>query len=119
MGRLGGRAGGGGRRNGTGGGGQGGRGYGYGRGGGAGRGNGAGYGLRLRVRDRLARRLGLDEEQVKLLLEKDPDFEASSMNLRNALMTEREKLLSIFENPNSSDAELLLQIENFISTYSW
>lgn len=119
MSRLGGRAGGGGRRNGTGGGGPGGRGYGYGRGGGAGRGNGAGYGLRLRVRDRLTRRLGLDEEQVKLLLEKDPDFEASSMNLRNALMTEREKLLSIFENPNSSDGELLLQIENFISTYSW
>ncbi len=75
--------------------------------------------MRLRVRDRLARRLRLNEEQAKLLLEKDPDFEASSINLRNALMTEREKLLSIFENPNSSDAELLLQIENFISTYSW
>ena len=119
MSRLGGRAGGGGRRNGTGGGGPGGRGYGYGRGGGAGRGGGGGYGMRLRVRDRLARRLGLNEEQAKLLLENDPDFDTSSMNLRNALMTEREKLLSIFENPNSSDGELLLQIENFISTYSW
>ena len=128
MSRLGGRAGGGGRRNGTGGGGRrngtggggpGGRGYGYGRGGGAGRGNGGGYRLRLRAKDRLARRLGLDEEQVKLLQERDPDFDASSMKLRNALMTEREKLLSIFENPSSSDGELLLQIENFISTYSW
>jgi len=119
MSRLGGRVGGGGRRNQTGGGRPGGQNYGYGRGGGAGRGGGGGYGMRLRVRDRLARRLGLNEEQVKLLLEKDPDFEASSMNLRNALMTEREKLLSIFENPNSSDEELLLQIENFISTYSW
>jgi len=119
MSRLGGQAGGSGRRNGTGRGGPGGRGYGYGRGGGAGRGPGGGYGMRLRVRDRLARRLGLNQEQVNLLLQKDPDFEASSMNLRNALMTEREKLLSIFENPNSSDEELLLQIENFISTYSW
>ena len=119
MSRLGGRAGRGGRRNGTVGGGPDGRGYGYGRGGGAGRGGGGGYGIRLRVRDRLARRLRLNEEQAKLLQEKDPDFEANSMNLRNALMTEREKLLSIFENPNSSDGELLLQIENFISTYSW
>jgi len=119
MSRLGGRAGRGGRRNGTVGGGPNGRGYGYGRGGGAGRGGGGGYGMRLRVRDRLARRLRLNEEQAKLLQEKDPDFEANSMNLRNALMTEREKLLSIFENPNSSDVELLQQIEKFISTYSW
>ena len=118
MSRLGGRAGGGRRRNGTGGGGSYGQGYGYGRGGGAGRGGGGGFGMRLRVRDRLASRLALDEEQVKLLQEKDPDFEANSMNLRYALMTEREKLLSIFENPNSSDDELLKQIENFISTYS-
>ena len=125
--RLGGRAGGGGRRNGIGGGrrrngtdpgGPDGRGYGYGRGGGAGRGGGGGYGMRLRARDRLARRLGLNQEQARLLEEKDPEFEANSMNLRYALMTEREKLLSIFENPNSSDGELLQQIENFISTYS-
>ena len=119
MSRLGGQAGGGGRRNGIGRGRPDGRGYGYGRRGGAGRGNGGGYGLRLRVRDRLARRLRLNEEQVKLLQEKDPDFEANSMNLRDALMTEREKLLSMFENPNSGDGELLQQIEKFISTYSW
>jgi hypothetical protein len=117
MSRLGGRAGGGGRRNGPGRGGPDGRGYGYGRGG-AGRGGGGGYGMRLRVRDRLARRLRLNQEQTKLLEEKDPDFEANSMNLRFALMTEREKLLSMFENPNSGDDELLQQIENFISTYS-
>jgi len=117
--RLGGRSGGGGRRNGIGGGGPDGQGYRYGRRGGAGRGNGGGYGLHLRVRDRLARRLRLNEEQAKLLQEKDPDFDANSMNLRDALVTEREKLLSIFENPNSGDAELLQQIEKFISTYSW
>jgi hypothetical protein len=40
------------------------------------------------------------------------------MNLRDALVTEREKLLSMFENPNSGDGELLQQIEKFISTYS-
>ena len=118
MSRLGGRVGGGRRRNGTGPGGPDGRDYGYGRGGGAGRGGRGGYGMRLRVRDRLTRRLGLDEEQVKILEEKDPDFETNSMNLRYALMTEREKLLFIFENPGSSDDELLKQIENFISTYS-
>ena len=33
-------------------------------------------------------------------------------------MTEREKLLLIFENPKSSDKEMLQQIENFISTHS-
>jgi hypothetical protein len=117
--RLGGRVGGGGRQNGLGRSGTDGRGYGYGRGGGAGRGGGGGYGLRLGGRNRLARRLRLNEEQTKLLQEKDPDFEANSMNLRNALMIEREKLLSMFENPNSGDAELLQQLEKFISTYNW
>jgi hypothetical protein len=72
----------------------------------------------LRVRDRLARRLGLNQEQARLLVEKDPDFEADSINLRNALMTEREKLLSMFENPNSGDDELLQQIEKLILIYS-
>jgi hypothetical protein len=119
MSRLGGRVGSGGRRNGMGGGGPNGRGRGYGRGGGAGRGGGGGYGRGLSVRDRLARRLGLDEEQARILEDKDPEFEASSEKLRNALMTEREKLLSMFENPNSGDEELLQQIEKFISTHSW
>jgi hypothetical protein len=77
-----------------------------------------GMGMGLGARDRLARRLGLNQEQARLLEEKDPDFQADSMNLRHALMAEREKLLSIFENPDSSDNELLKQIENFISTYS-
>ena len=74
--------------------------------------------MRLRIRDRLARRLRLDQEQAKILQEKDPDFEANSMNLRNALMTERESLLSLFENPDSGDNELLQQIEKLISTHS-
>jgi len=119
MSRLGGRVGGGGMRNGSGGGGQGGQGRGYGRGGGAGRGGRGGFGMGQSVRDRLARRLGLDQEQARILQEKDADFEASSVDLRNALMTEREKLLSMFENPDSGDEELLKQIEKFISTHSW
>ncbi len=119
MSRLGGRSGRGGRRNWTGPGGPNGRGFGRGRGGGPGRGPGAGYGMRMRVRDRLAQRLGLNQEQARLLQEKDPDFEANSMNLRHALMTERQKLLSMFENPNSCDNELLQQIEKFISTHGW
>jgi hypothetical protein len=73
----------------------------------------------LSVRDRLARRLGLSRQQARLLEEKDPDFEANSSDLRNALMTERQKLLSMFENPNSGDDELLQQIDKFISTHSW
>jgi hypothetical protein len=119
MSRLGGRLGGGGGRRGIGrgGGGPGGGRYGYGRGG-AGRGNGTGYGETLRVKERLARRLGLNEEQMQMLQDMDPDFEANSAKLRSALITEREKLLLIFENPKSSDKELLQQIENFISTHS-
>ena len=74
--------------------------------------------MHMRVRDRLARRLGLNPEQARLLQEKDPDFEANSMNLRYALMTERQKLLSMFEDPNSGDDELLQQIEKLISTHS-
>jgi len=117
--RLGGRAGGGGWQNGTNRGGPRGGDYGYGRGGGPGRGNGAGYGQHLRAKERLARRLGLTEEQVTLLQDKDPDFEANSVQLRNALMTERDKLLAMFENPDSGDDELLQQIDKFISTHSW
>lgn len=116
--RLGGRAGGQGRRDGSGGGGRGGGGYGLGRGGGAGRGGGGGNGLCLRVRNRLAHRLRLDEEQVKVLQEKDPGFETVSVHLRDALMTERAKLLSVFENAESSDDELLQQIDMLISTQS-
>ena len=69
--RLGGRTSGSGRQNGSGGGRSNGRGRGYGRGGGGGRRDGGGYGMRLRIRDRLARRLRLDQEQAKILQEKD------------------------------------------------
>jgi len=123
--RLGSRVGGG-RQNGTGRPGPGGRGNGYGRGGGAGReggarrggGGGGGYGMRLRARDRLARRLRLDEGQVSILRDKDSDFEADSMRLRDILLAERTKLLALFEDPKSTDKELLQQIDMLILAHS-
>lgn len=111
-------------------GGQGGRGYGYGYGrqgragrgygyrGGSEQGRGAGYGQRFRFRDRLANRLKLTSEQVALLQENDPNFESESANLYETLMAEKDKLQSVFENPESSDDELLHQIESFVSTHS-
>jgi len=116
--RLGGRGEGQGRRNGSGGGGRGGGGYGLGRGGGAGRGNGGGRGLRLRVGNRLAHRLRLNEEQVRVLGEKDPGFEADSLRLRDVLLAERAKLLSVFEDPQSSNEGLLQQLDRLISATS-
>lgn len=113
--RLGGRAGGYGRGNGRG---PEGRGYGYGRGGRAGRRGGGGNGLQLRARSRLARRLRLSEEQVNVLQEKDPAFERDSVRLRDALLAERAKLLSVFQDTESGDHELLGQIENLISAHS-
>jgi len=115
---FGGRGPGGGRGNGYGRGGGAGRGGGVGRGGGAGRGGEDGYGMRLRVRDRLARRLRLDEGQVSILLDKDSGFEADSMRLRDVLLAERTTLLVIFEDPKSTDEELLQQLDRLILAHS-
>ncbi len=115
--RLGGRVGGG-RQNGLGRPGLGGRGNGYGRGGGTGRGGGGGYGLRQGAWDRLARRLRLDEGQVSILRDKDSDFETDSMRLRDILLAERTKLLVLFEDPKSTDEELLQQIDKLILAHS-
>ncbi len=117
--RLGGRVGGG-RQNGFGRPGSGGgRGNGYGRGGGAGRGRGGGgYGLRQGAWDRLARRLRLDEGQVSILRDKDSDFEADSVQLRDVLLAERAKLLVLFEDPQSTEEELLQRIDKLIRAHS-
>ena len=108
--RLGGRVGGN-RQNGFGRPGPGSRGNGYGRGGG-------GYGLRQGAWDRLARRLRLDEEQVSILRDKDSGFETDSIRLRDILLTERTKLLVLFEDPNSTGEELLQQIDKLIQAHS-
>jgi hypothetical protein len=120
MSRTGGRAGGG-RHNGLGGGpGLHGRGNGRGRGAGFGRGGGGrgGHGMRLGARGRLARRLGLNEEQVSILEDKDSGFEADSARLRDALLAERSTLLALFENPQSTDEELLQKMDKLISAHS-
>ena len=74
--------------------------------------------MRLRVRDRLARRLRLDEGQVSILRDKDSGFEADSMRLRDILLTERTALLALFEDPKSTDEELLEQIDRLIEAHS-
>ena len=110
---------GGGMHNGFGGGsGSHGRGNGRGRGAGLGRGGAGGYGMRLGARDRLARRLGLNEEQVRILQEKDAGFEADSALLRDALLAERTTLLTLFEDSESTDGELLQQIDKLILAHS-
>ena len=113
--RLQGRGGGRGKRNGSGIGM--GNGLGYGRQG-AGRGPRGGRGMRHGVCNRLANCLRLDEGQVNLMHEKDPAFETDTGDLRDVLLTERATLLSMFEDPQSRDDQLLQQIEKLVSAHS-
>lgn len=92
------------------------RGYGYRRG--QEQNSNAGNGRRLRFRNGLTTRLQLTDEQVTLLQENDPDFEVEAENLCNVLIAERQKLLSSFLNSQSSDDELMQQIDNFVSAHS-
>ncbi|UCF15333.1 MAG: hypothetical protein JSW59_18155 [Phycisphaerales bacterium] len=108
--RLEGRGGGRGRHNGAG------RGYGYGRQGRGGR--GGGYGMRRAVRNRLANCLELDERQVSLLNQEDAEFETETADLRDHLLAERARLLSMFEDSRSEDNPLLRQIEKLITAHS-
>jgi len=89
-----------------------------GRGRGRGRRQGNGYGQRQRTRGRLAYRLRLTEEQIKAIQEKDPQFEADSIQLAEALIAEGAKLLSLFENRHSSDEQLLQQIDRLVACHS-
>ena len=110
--RVEGRGGGRGRRNGTG------RGYGYGRQGRGQGGAGEGLGMRREIRQRLANSLELTEKQVRLLYQEDADFETESAALRDTLLAERARLLSMFEDPESRDDQLLQQIERLITAHS-
>jgi hypothetical protein len=95
-----------------------GRGYGYGR---RGRGRGAtgeGYGMRRAIRNRLSNRLELDERQVNLLYREDAEFDTETADLRERLLAERAKLLSMFEDSGSGDSQLLRQIEKLITAHS-
>jgi len=94
-----------------------GNGQGYGRYG-AGRGAGPGRGMRRGIRDRLANQLKLDERQISLLHQEDADFEAETTGLRDVYLSERARLLSMFEDPKSEDDQLLRQIEELIAAHS-
>jgi len=97
----------------------GGRGLGPGRGGGGrGLGPGGGYGMGMTAKDRLAWRLRLDPNQIEILQDKDPGFEADSASLRDALLATRTNLLTLFENPQSTDKALLQQIDKLIEAHS-
>ena len=77
-----------------------------------------GYNQQFRFWNRLTNRLRLTQEQVTEIQQADPNFAIDSGTLYEELMSERQKLLSVFENPQSSDTELLEQIENLILTHS-
>ena len=97
--------------------GQTGRGYRYGQQNRGQRGYGSGYNQQFRFWNRLANRLRLTQEQVNKIQQTDPNFAAESNVLYEELTNERQKLLSVFENPQSSDSELLQQIDNLISIH--
>ncbi|MEJ2650053.1 MAG: hypothetical protein P8016_16785 [Sedimentisphaerales bacterium] len=94
---------------------RGGRGYGY--RGGTGQ-AGQGYGQRFRFWNRMANRLRLTPEQVTELQQNDPNFESESTELYDNLSAQRQKLLALFEDPQSSDTELLEQIDNLVLAHS-
>lgn len=89
------------------------RGQGFGRGAG-----GRGYGQRLRQRGRIAQRLNLTDEQIKITQEQDPNFESDLVQLRNTLLTERAALLQMFEGAQTNNEQLLEQIDKMISAHS-
>ena len=74
--------------------------------------------MRREIRQRLANSLELTEKQVRLLYQEDADFETESAALRDTLLAERARLLSMFEDPESRDDQLLQQIERLITAHS-
>ena len=97
--------------------GQTGRGYRYGQQNRGQRGSGMGYNQQFRFWNRLRNRLRLTQEQVTQIQQADPNFATESTILYEELTNERQNLLSVFENPQSSDNELLQQIDNLISIH--
>lgn len=89
------------------------RGRGYGR-----EAGGRGFGQRRRQGGRLAQRLGLTDEQLLIIREKDPDFEADLTQMRNTLLTERATLLTMFEDAQTDNEDLLKQINKLVSAHS-
>jgi len=82
------------------------------------RGYGSGNNQQFRFWNRLTNRLRLTQEQVTQIQQADPNFATESNILYEELMNEKQKLLSVFENSQSSDSELLEQINHLILTHS-
>ena len=86
---------------------------------GAGRGaGGPGYGRGRRLGAGLAQSLRLTDEQTTIAQQKDPNFERDTAQLRDTLLAERAKLLAAFEDPRTTNDELIAQIEKLISAHS-
>ena len=85
---------------------------------GYGRGGGGGYGQGRRLGGGLAQSLRLTDEQIRIGQEQDPQFEADSANRRDTLLSERAKLLAVFENPTTTNDDLLGQLDRLILAHS-
>jgi hypothetical protein len=86
---------------------------------GAGRGYGrGGYGRDRMLGGGLAQSLRLTDEQIRIGQEQDPQFEADSANRRATLLSERAKLLAVFENPTTTNDDLLGQLDKLILAHS-
>jgi len=85
---------------------------------GLGPGGGAGYGRGRRLGAGLAQSLRLTDEQTLIAEQQDPDFQADAARLRNALLAERAKLLAAFEDSQTTNDELLQQLDKLISAHS-
>jgi hypothetical protein len=53
-----------------------------------------------------------------VIREKDPNFETDLARMRNTLSAERSELLNAFENDQTSNEQLLVQINKLVSTHS-
>lgn len=68
-----------------------------------------------RRRRGLAGRLGLTVRQLELAEKYDPDFQVDIEGLRSDLLERRANLLTAFENSETSDADLLKEIDQLIT----
>ena len=82
------------------------------------RGFGNGYNQQFRFWNRLSNRLRLTPDQLTQIQEADPNFANESNVLYEELNNERQKLLLVLENPQSSDEEVLEQIDSLTTTHS-
>ena len=78
---------------------------------------GAGRARRFRP-GRVARWLGLTAEQAKALRQADPTFDTEAAELRTQLTGRRKTFAQLLENDESSDQQLLQQLDKVIETQS-